>query len=300
MDNPVREVQRGYSYTKLGVRIVWRAIIEFMVDDAWTLAAALAFYTSLSLAPLLIILIRVTSTIGGNFEMRILEEIRQLVGPQVGEVINIVVDNADKRDLGNASITVSLIVALFSGTLAFAHLRNSLNVIWGVPFPKGKEIQSWLMGRLQSLGLMGGITFLLLLSLATTTVLGLFVAAHGRLWYTLETGGTIVAYLLLFMLIYKMMPNIHIRWRDVTFGSVITVGLFMAGNYSITQYLRTAAMGSAYGAAGSLFVMLVWVYYVACLVFFGAELTYVYVHRRSLKLIPSEKLPPPGEDKSKT
>ncbi|MBU0509019.1 YihY/virulence factor BrkB family protein [bacterium] len=288
MDNPITEVRRGYSYFRLGLRIVWRSVVDFMVDDAWTQAAALAFYTSLSLAPLLILLIHITSFMGGGFEERVLAEVRQLVGPQVADVMDVIVETVRSGESEEVPVVLSIIVALFSGTLAFAHLRNSLNVIWGVPFPKGKEIQSWLMGRVRSLGLMGGITFLILLSLGISTVLGLFVSSGGRLWSTMEWIGSIVAYTLIFAMIYKMLPNIHIRWRDVAFGSLVTVALFMAGNYGISQYLRYSTLGSAYGTAGSLFVMLVWVYYVACLVFFGAEITFVYVHRRSLKLVSPE------------
>lgn len=286
IEKPITEVRRGYSYFRLGLRIVWRAVVEFMVDDAWTQAAALAFYTSLSLAPLLILLIHVTSYLGGGFELRVLQEIRQLAGPQVASVMDVIIETVRSREGEGLPVALSIIVALFSGTLAFAHLRNSLNVIWGVPFPKGKEIQSWLMGRVRSLGLMGGIMFLILLGLAVSTVLGFFVSSEGRLWSTMDWIGSVVAYTLIFAMIYKLLPNIHIRWRDVAFGSLVTVGLFMAGNYGISQYLRYSSLGSVYGTAGSLFVMLVWVYYVACLVFFGAELTYAYVHRRSLKLAP--------------
>lgn len=256
------------------------AIWKFFEDDVITLAASVAFFTTLSLAPLLVILIGVTGLVGENFHQRLIEEITALAGPTAGETIDIVVRNASDHQLtGGITAVVGLITLIFSATGVFVQLQKSMNKIWGVEPRPGREIREFFRKRLVSLGMVFGVGFLLLVSLAVSAVLAALVSGEGAWWRIVNLGASLLVYFLAFAWILQYLPDAVVRWRDVAVGAVITAVLFGLGKFLIGEYLGKSGIASAYGAAGSLVLMLVWVYYSSLIVFYGTELAVLYTQR---------------------
>lgn len=256
------------------------AIWKFFEDDVITLAASVAFFTALSLAPLLVILIGVTGLVGDNFHQRLIEEITALAGPTAGETIDVVVKNASDHKLtGGITAVVGLVTLIFSATGVFVQLQKSMNKIWGVEPRPGREIREFFRKRLVSLGMVFGIGFLLLVSLAVSAVLAAFVSGEGSWWRIVNLGASLLVYFLAFAWILQYLPDALVRWRDVAVGALITAVLFGLGKFLIGEYLGKSGLASAYGAAGSLVLMLVWVYYSSLIVFYGTELAVLYTVR---------------------
>lgn len=271
---------------KTGLRILGSAARGFIADNVPMLAAALAFYTALSLAPLLIIFISVTGYLGRAAQERILQEVLVLAGPQFRDVIRLILENAAATPAtGLLSGSAGIVAVLLSATIAFAHLHRSLNLIWKYQphsAPRiSREVLTWLRARALSLFVMLGIGLLLLVAIAGNAALSLLPPLGGDVWQSVDRGGRLLMHMLLFGLLFKVLTDARVEWREVFFGALGTAGLFMIGNWAIGSYLRYAGIGTAYGAAGSLFILLVWVYYTAVIILIGAELTAAYAtHRR--------------------
>ncbi|MEZ5966130.1 MAG: YihY/virulence factor BrkB family protein [Planctomycetota bacterium] len=267
-------------------RVVRRAVLAFFEDQALTHGAAVAFFSGLSLAPILILLVWLSSVLGPGLRDLLVDHVAELVGAQGGQVVRMVIDNADAHvDVAHIAGWISLGTLLFSATAVFAQLQTALNTIWGVRSdPTGFDVWAWLRKRLLSLGLIVSIGFLLLVSLVVSSGLAALthawrdrLPAAGLLWNALDLVVPFLVYLLVFMAVFRYLPDAELRWRHVFFGGVVTASLFVVGKWLIGLYLGTSALGSAYGAAGSLVLMLVWTYYSAAIVLFGAELTQAFV-----------------------
>ena len=262
-------------------------------DDASRLAAALAYYTIFSLAPVLVIVVAIAGAVFGQDAVQgeLVGQLRSLIGQQGADMVQLALSNTQTSDTGGFWPTlISVALLIFGATGVFSQLQTALNQIWNVTPPKQGIVQ-FIRTRLLSFAMVAVIGFLLLVSLMLSAGLAALdnVFSGLQLWAPLLQGlnaavsfGVIT---LLFGLIYKVLPDVSIAWRDVTVGAAITALLFTLGKFLIGLYLGNSSVGSAYGAAGSLAVILIWVYYSAQILFLGAEFTQVYANRYGSKIV---------------
>jgi membrane protein len=279
------------------------AAVQWWGDNAPRLGAALAFYTLLSLSPLILVAVGILGMICGQQTARqeIIRQTLETVGPAGAEVVRTVLSHAASTGAGIAATVVGSLVLLFSATGVFAALQNSLNTLWNAHPPSSGGVWALVKDRLLSFALVLGMAFLLLLSLLAHTVLtslGGFLHQWLGNWtnwlWVLNGAISLGVAVLLFALVFKLLPAVELSWRDVWFGAIVTAVLFTVGRFLIGLYLRFAAAGSAYGAAGSLVVLLLWVYYSTQILFFGAELTRLYADRHGSGLHPQDAAPRHG------
>lgn len=273
--------------------IVKRAVRQFGQGDGMSYAAAVAFYTSLSLAPLLALCLWITSFLGPGAQEAVVEQMVELAGAQMGEAIRSVTEASESSPGAGLAGVLGIVTLLVGATAVFAELQGAMNRIWDVRVAPGGGLWAWLRKRLLSLGMIAVIGFLLLVSLIASAVLSALAGpAHGSLpgadwlWLVLDTGIALAVYVLLFAALYKVLPDVRIQWRDVWFGALVTAALFAVGKLVLGLYIGRAGTGSAYGAAGSLVVLLVWTYYSTALVFLGAELTQAWAFGHGRDIVP--------------
>lgn len=268
--------------------LVSTAVDSWFLHNAPRLGASVAFYTLLSLAPLLIIVIAVAGAVFGKeaAEGQLVWQIQDLIGRDGAETIQTMLKGAQKPVAGGLATIFGLLTLFYGAGTVVSELRDALNTIWCVP-PRPssglRSIVSLLLDRTVAFAIVLGIGFLLLVSLAVNAALS---ALGGRFQYlfpmppwvfkALDFLLTYIVIAVLFAIMYKWLPNLHIEWRDVILGAMLTSLLFGLGKYLIGLYLGTAGIASTYGAAGSLVVVLVWVYYSAQIFFLGAEFTRAY------------------------
>jgi len=271
---------------------VREVVTELKTDHLLQMAASLSYYTLLSLAPLLLVVVSIAGLAFGRaaVEGRVVAEMDGLIGQAGAEVVQSVLQNVNEPKSGVVSLVIGIVTLVFGATTAFVELQSALNRIWDVKADaKQKRNVVWALvrDRLLSLAMILGIGFLLLVSLVVSA--GLSAAGswfegslqlEPRLWQAINTGMSFVVITALIALIFKFLPDAVIEWRDVWFGSIITALLFTIGKYAIGLYLGRASIGSAYGAAGSVVVLMVWIYYASAIFFVGAEITHVYTRRR--------------------
>jgi membrane protein len=273
--------------------IVKRTLSEFSADEAMTRAAALAFYSALSFAPLLVLLLWTTALLGPSAEEALLQQVHQLIGPQAGETVSAIIENAEQRpSLGSFSAVFSIAALLFSATGVFAQLQDTLNRIWDVEPKPGGGVRQFLRTRLLSTGMLAAVGFLLVVSLVVSTAISLLLSWLGPLVAAASFITNVVVFSIAFAAIYKFVPDCIVRFRDAAIGGLLTGLLFAVGKGAIGLYLGHGGVGSAYGAAGSLLVLLVWVYYSGVVVLFGAELTQVYAAELGGGIVPDEHAVP--------
>jgi membrane protein len=267
--------------------LIRETVAEWIKDRASRKGAALAFYTVFSLAPLLIIAISIAGLFFGEEAARgeILVQMRGLLGPDGARAVQAVIENAAQPGTGVWATLVGLATLLVGATTALAELKDDLDEIWDAPPERIRGFWYLVRKRLLSVGMILALGFLLLVSLALSAV----TAALSRMW-GLEDSTSVLLQLVnfaisfvlvtaLFAMIYKILPAVRIAWRDVTIGAIITALLFSVGKLLIGVYLGNSAIASTYGAAGSVILVLVWVYYSAQIFLLGAEFTKVYAFR---------------------
>jgi membrane protein len=263
---------------------------EYWAHRPMELAAALSYYTLLSLAPLVLMAVALAGLVFERtaVERKLVAEMRDLVGAAGAEVTQAVLRNAHDAEQEAWSLAIGLVILLVGATTVFVQLQGTLNRIWRVDESAGSSvIWGFLKERLLSIAMVLAIGFLLLVSLIVSAALSAVTdSARGIVGegYAMVVGantlGSLLVTALLFALIFKVLPDADVAWDDVWFGAVTTSVLFTLGKQIIGLYLGRASVGSAYGAAGSLVVMTVWVFYASLILFFGAELTYVRSRRR--------------------
>ncbi|HEY6843592.1 MAG TPA: YihY/virulence factor BrkB family protein [Thermoanaerobaculia bacterium] len=248
---------------------------EFSEDKAQRLAASLAYYTLFSIAPLLLICIAIAGLVFGKSQAQaqIIGQIKSVMGNSGGSAITEMLQNAAKPKSGTLAIIIGAITLLFGAAGVFGQLKDALNTIWNVPEKKSGGFMKMLKDRFLSFAMVFGIGFLLLVSLVIDAALS---AISGGLWQPLQLLISFLVVTVLFALIFRFLPDIHPSWRDVWFGAGFTSLLFVIGKFGLGLYLGKGTVGSAYGAAGSLVVLLVWIYWSSNILFFGAEFTQVY------------------------
>lgn len=265
--------------------LIKTTVSEWSQDNAARLAAALAYYTVFSIAPLLIIAIAVAGLAFGReaAEGEIVAQLRSLVGQSGAELIQAMIQSASQPAAGVLATVIGLATLLFGATGVFGELQSALNTIWNVQPKPVNGVIAFVRTRFLSLTLVLGIGFLLLVSLVLSAVLaGISTWVRGYVGdiaviaqaINLALGFGVIT--LLFAMIYKLLPDLSVAWSDVWVGAVITALLFSVGRLLIGLYLGNSSVASTYGAAGSLVVVLVWVYYSAQILFLGAEFTQVY------------------------
>ena len=268
---------------------------EWRKDNAQTLGAALAFYATFSLAPLLIIVIAIFGVILGKetVQVEILRRAQELIGPQGAAAVKMMIGAAYRPGSGLPATIIGILVILIGSTSALVMLKQALNLMWGArPDP---QASAWnlVKGRLLSFVMILIIGLLLVLSLMVSIALS-FVAKFLHSWVPLpvfslqlaDWGLSILLITLLFAMVFKILPDVKIAWSDVWVGSAITAILFTLGKILFGMYLARSSISSAYGAASSLAIILMWVYYSAQVLFIGAELTQVYANRYGSHIKP--------------
>jgi membrane protein len=279
---------------------------EWNDDDALDLGAALSYYTLFSLAPMLLVVIAIAGIFFGReaVQGQLVGQIGGLVGKQGGEAIQTMVANAGKHGSGVLATVIAVVTILFGATGVFGQLQKTLNRIWDVEPRPDRGVKGLLKARALAFGMLLGIGFLLLVSLVVSTALsavdtylnGLFPGA-AIILRILSFVLSFAVVTLLFAMIYRVLPDVEIAWRDVWVGAAATAFLFTIGKYLIGLYLGHSSVSSVYGAAGSLVVVLLWVYYSSQILFFGAEFTQVWARRKGSQIVPSKNAMVKGEKK---
>ena len=266
-----------------------RAVQDWWQDNCLRLAASLAYYTALSLAPLVLLLVGVVGLVLDRQQVaqQLTAQLEGLMGPAGRDLITSIL--AATSPQGGAVATVIGLITLFIGaTAVFGELQATMNLIWEVqPAPTSgvwAGIWGWLRERIFSLALVFALAFLLLVSLVISAALASAAALfqgpeQALLSRVLELAVSLLVLTFVFALFFKYVPDAEISWRDVWLGGLLTAVLFTLGKTAIGVYLGQASVGSAYGAAGSMVVLLVWVYYSALILFFGAEFTQAWATR---------------------
>ena len=264
-------------------------------DNASLLAAALAYYTIFALAPLMVIAVAVAGAVFGDAAVQgqIVTEIDHLVGTETAVVIQNLVANASQSGDSFLATVLSAILLLLGASSLFTQLQRTLNMIWGLATAPEKGILNVLRKRSLAFGMVLVVGLLLLVSLAMSTIITAF-GQRLEAWFP-GIGGTLpqldfLASLLiltvLFALLYKILPDAQLTWKDVIMGAIVTTLLFMLGRFLIGLYLARSTVTSTYGAAGSFVLILLWVYYSAQIFLFGAEFTQVYANKYGSRLKP--------------
>lgn len=282
---------------------IWRlfkeAFEEWNRDNASRLAAALAYYTVFSIAPLLILVIAIAGVFFDQTTVRtqIIGQIQSLMGESGAEFLQTVLDNASRPGDNSSTVAsvISIILLVVGATGVLAQLQTALNAVWNVEERPDQGVAGFLRKRLLSFGMILGIGFVLLVSLVISSLIAGFSTYFQSLMPGLDALMQVVNFLvsfgittLLFALIYKFLPDVTITWSDVWFGAAVTAVLFSLGKFVIGLYLGNSGFGSTYGAAGSVVILLAWVFYSAQILFYGAELTQVYARRFGSQIRPNQ------------
>jgi membrane protein len=247
--------------------------------------AALAFYTLFSMAPILVLVIAVAGTFFGKQEAQteILSQLRQLLGAQGADAIQLILTGASDQVQGLRATVIATVLLLFGATSVFAELKASLDEIWELPITPELSLWDLLRTRLLSFGLVLVLAFLMMVSLVLSAALAVLEHYWGGIWKDaaplLSTLAGLIGFSViatLFAVIYKMLPRVRLSWYDVFIGSLGTAGLFTLGKFSIGLYIGNGSVANSFGAAGSIVALLLWVYYSAQIFFLGAEFTRHY------------------------
>jgi membrane protein len=279
-------------------KVVYQGLLGWWNDNVPRMGAALAYYTLFSLAPILVVAIAIAGFAFGAEAVRgeIVSQIQGLVGHDGALAVQAMLEGAGKPSSSIPATIVGVITFFLGATGAFLELQDDLDAIWRVkPRSRGNFLRDLIMQRLISFGLVLGFAFLLLTSLVVSAALAALNTYMGNafpgvaiLWEAANVVVSLAVITLLFAMIYKVLPDVKLGWRDVWVGALITAGLFTIGKSLIGIYLGTSAFASTYGAAGSVIVVLVWVYYSSQIILLGAELTRAYVEEFARR--------PPPED----
>jgi membrane protein len=273
-------------------------------DKAPRLAAALAYYTIFSLAPLLIIAIALAGLVFGQDAARgeVINQVRGFVGESGAEAVSGLLEASNKTGGGTLAAVIGFATLLFGAAGVFGQLKDAMNTIWEVAPKPNQGVWGFIRTNVLSFTMVLAVGFLLLVSLLISTVVNALAtyfaggAAQSLFWVVTAFAVQAVITFGLFTLIFKELPDAEIAWRDVFLGAAFTTVLFAIGRYLISFYLAQTATGSTFGAAGSLVVILVWIYFSAQILFFGAEFTQVYARRYGSRIKPAENAVPATED----
>ena len=260
-------------------------------DDALRLGASLAYYTLFAIAPVLLVATGIAGLAFNTEAVReaIVNQLDHLVGREGARAIQSLLDGASQRRAGIVATAIGSVAFVIAATGAFLELQATLNTVWRVKSNPGAHLKAFLFDRVRSFGLVVAIGFLLMVSLAVTAALAAFSAwlsPHSStvplMWNGVQALVSLVGTTALFALLYRVLPDVRLGWRDVTTGAFVTAVLFTLGQQLIGLYLGQSSTASGYGAAASVMILLLWVYYSCQILLLGAEFTRVYAeHRRT-------------------
>jgi len=279
-------------------KIAKATLMGFLDDKGMKLSAALAYYTIFALAPLLLLLISLAGIFLGKdaIQGKVFEELNGLIGASAALQIQDMIKAIELSDKSTFALVIGIFTLFIGATSIFGEIQDSINIIWKV---KAKPKKGWLKllkNRLLSSSLIVSLGFLLIVSLIAN---GVILAMMDRLsrflpdmtvWIAniLNTAITFIVITILFGAIFKVLPDVKIKWKDVRTGAIFTACLFLIGRFLIGLYISTTATGSTFGAAGSLIVVLVWIYYTAVILYLGAEFTQVYAEYKGHHIEPAD------------
>ena len=300
--SPLRGTRRAsIMLVRVQAKVVGEIVKEtasnWLDDKAPRLAASLALYTLMSLAPLLILAVSVAGLMFGEDAARgqIAHQLAGVLGDKGALAVQAILANAKTPSSGVLGTIVGLALALFGASGVFGELQGTLNTIWDVDSAPGRGVWGFVRDRFFSFTLVLGVAFLLLVSLVVSAGLAAIGAYLSHLlpggavlWQVLNFLISLSVTTLLFAAIYKVVPDVTIRWRDVWIGSAVTAVLFSLGRFAIGLYVGRSTVASPFGAAGSVVALVVWVYYSAQILFFGAELTQVFARRHGSRIMPTK------------
>jgi membrane protein len=271
---------------------------EFLKDDILKYSASLAYYTIFSLAPMLIVIISLSGVLFGKEAMQghIYAQIKNLVGSEAAIQIQDIVKNIHITGRGFFASVVSIIVLLVGATGIFGEVQDSLNKIWGLRVKTKKTWWKLILNRLLSFSLIVSMGFIMMVSLLLNALISAFGDYLGRYFSNFSVTFiqltnnclTFIATAFLFALMFKLLPDAKIKWKDVLIGGAITSFFFTLGKLAIGYYLGHSQLATLYGAAGSVVIIMVWVYYSAVILYLGAEFTKVYAKLHGGKIYPNE------------
>lgn len=272
------------GWVRVGWELLKESISAFVNDNALSHGAAMAFYATTSLAPILLIIVAIAGFPFGNdaAEVALSAQISGVMGPQSADLLQAAIETASQKSSSTLATILGLVTLFVTASGVFGEMQLSLNEIWKVR-PSGMSFSRLVRARAASLGLVAALGFMLLVSLAASTAISALgevinaQLAFGEL--IVSAINTVVSFVLiavLFAAIYKVLPDRSLRWRDVAVGSLVTALLFTLGKSLIGWYIGTSAIATSYGAAGALLVVLLWVYYSTQIFLFGAEITRAY------------------------
>lgn len=282
---------------KAFIELFKETLQEWSEDEAPRLAAALSYYTVFSLAPLLIIAIAVAGFFLGrsDVQQQILGEVETMLGAEGRDLVRGLIQDASRPGAGLVAMLVGIATLVFGASGVYGQLQEALNTIWEVEAAPGAGIWATIRKRFLSFTMVVGSGFLLLVSLLVSAALSAaseyfsnLLPGMDSLWQVLNLVASYAVVTLIFALVFKFLPDVEIEWGDVWIGAAVTALLFTIGKFLIGWYLGTSAPGSTYGGAGSLVVILLWVYYSAQILFFGAEFTQVYARHYGSRLVPAD------------
>lgn len=281
---------------KIG-RLFRETFKEWQEDKASRIAAALAYYAIFSISPLLVIAIAIAGTFFGQqtAQDQITEQITALVGEDGVKPVLMALNNINQPEIKGVASFISIVVLLLGASGFFAQLQDALNTVWKVKPQPGQGIWIFIRNRVASFMMVLAIGFLLILSLVLSAVVSTlskyrvdYLPGSTILWENLDFIVSLSLMTFVFGLMFKYVPDAKIAWKDVFVGSMITAVLFLFGKFLLGVYLSKGSLGSAYGAAGSLIVLLAWIYYSAQIILLGAEFTQVYTRMYGSKIRPSK------------
>lgn len=272
--------------------------LEFNDDNAIKLSAALAYYTIFALPPLLIIIITICGFFFGEEAVtgELYGQINGLVGNGAASQIQEAIKNVELSGDNMFATVFGIVMLLIGASGVFAEIQSSINFIWGLRAKPDKGVKKFIQNRLMSFSMIASVGFLMLVSLFISTTLDLlssrlkvyFPESTVYLFYVVNIVIVLASITTLFAIIFRTLPDGKIRWKDAFIGSGVTAILFMIGKFAIGFYLGSSTVASVYGAAGSVIIILVWVYYSAIILYFGAEFTKVYAKSYGGKIYPNE------------
>lgn len=280
---------------------IWRALVKagkgFMKDKVPKLSASLAYYTLFSIGPMLLVIIFIIDMIWGQQAVQglIVQQLESVTGKQVAAQIQEIIKNASVDSSSTFAAIIGFVTLFMGASTVFIEIQDTINYIWNLRLKENTGWRKVLSTRLLSFSIVISLGFLLLVSLIVNTLLEglmdklqtMFPQASVTLVYIVNLAITLLVTTILFGIIYKVLPDARIRWRDVIAGAIFTAVLFIIGKFGITLYLEKADVASAYGAAGSLVVLLLWVYYSSMILYFGAEFTKFYTIRSGARIRPN-------------
>jgi len=295
------QAKNSVTKQKFSLKGVWKLIkdsfLGFDNDKVFKLSGSLAYFTIFSIGPMLLVIIFFADLFYGReaVEGTIYGQINGFVGPEAAAQIQEIIKNASMSGKSTFTAVVGFITLLIGTTTVFAEIQDSINTIWNL---KTKPEKGWIkliLNRLLSFSIVIGLAFVLLVSLIINGIMEAFGNRLANMFpelavlviYIINLVLTFIVITLLFATIFKVLPDAKIKWRDVMVGAIVTALLFMLGKFGITYYIGSSNIGSTYGAAGSLIILLLWVYYSAIILYYGAEFTKAYATHFGNRIYPN-------------